>query len=502
MIKRTATTSSTSHRHESSTTPVDGALFNSRYATLASNTIDYWMLPEDPDITESQILRAIEEAPVLEDASLQIYIHVPFCAQSCRFCAFSGGNSLNFSEGQRYASLVVTQLRDLLDRMQIKGRRIRSVNVGGGSPDLLNGHIGHVLRAVRDLPGCQDDTEISVEFTLSTTKRVFIEELVRYGVTKASFGVQSVDPTVREHMRQPRSLKHLDQVLRWIDGRIPIVNADLITGMPGQTIQIVETDLRAMMNDPRINCVSSYVLTRGAAPSLIAGLESGDLPELPKPAQHAQMRLHTYGTLLREGWTRRGTNSYFNPKRIDPEVLEMVAGNECIGGSHYEAFLLGVGPQAISSLPGVRVENRVDIDGWCRAMERGDHPFHLRNCSTRHQRDIALWAFPLRWEGLPQHRWDRMQAAGAISSRQIQVLKELQQEGLIVHTNRGYELSILGEVFMGHIVRDLKSDEGRKAVDDYIAEGERLGRVMAEGAIRDTNEANNRQIALPLLREP
>ena len=155
-------------------------LFNTRYATMAANTIDYWMLPDDDRVTSGDVLSALERAPVLDEATLQIYIHVPFCAQRCRFCAFSGGNSLDFREAERYARLVVEQLRSLLDLTRIKGRPIRSVNIGGGSPDLLNGHVGHVLRAVHDLPGCSRDTEISVELTLSTARPEFIEELVRY----------------------------------------------------------------------------------------------------------------------------------------------------------------------------------------------------------------------------------------------------------------------------------------------------------------------------------
>ena len=168
-------------------------LLNTRYTTVASNTIDYWVVPDEESMTEEVIIRAIEHAPVLEDASLQIYIHVPFCAQRCRFCAFSGGNSLDFQQAERYSRLVVLQLQDLLDRTRIKGHPIRSVNIGGGSPDLLGVHVGHVLEAVHDLPGFTDDTELSVEFTLSTVKREFIQQLVKHSTTKASFGIQSFD---------------------------------------------------------------------------------------------------------------------------------------------------------------------------------------------------------------------------------------------------------------------------------------------------------------------
>lgn len=478
-----------------------GGLFDTRYSTLASNTIDYWMLPDDPAMTEQRVWASIENAPVLEDASLQIYVHVPFCAQRCRFCAFSGGNTLDFKQAERYSRLVVLQIREMIERSQIKGHPIRSVNVGGGSPDLVGAHIGYILEAMRGLPGCTDDTEFSVEFTLSTTSWEFIEELVRYNVTKASFGVQSLDRTVRGYMRQPRGLRHLEQVLGWIGGRIPAVNADLITGLPGQDLRTVQSDLQRLMDDPRINCISSYLLTPGAAPSLLAGLAGHDLPPLPSYPEQAMMRLHTYSTFLRNGWVRRGTNTYVNPQRLDPEIVQRIAGNECIGTSNYEAFLIAAGPQAVSYLPGARVENSVNIDGWLTAMEAGEHPFHLPKCNDVPQMDTALWVFPLRCESLPQQRFDRMIASEAITAEQLATLAAFEREGLVIHNNKGYELSILGEVFMGHLVHDLKQAAGQRAVDDYIVEGHALGRAISAGAVADSNEANNRQIALTLLNE-
>ncbi len=310
------------------TSAIDSGIFGTRYSTLASNTIDYWMLPDDESITVDDVLNAIATAQVLDNASLQVYVHVPFCAQRCRFCAFSGGNSLDFKQAERYARLVVIQLKDLLNRTQIKGHPIGSVNIGGGSPDLLGPHVDFVLRELRDLPGCTDETEFSVEFTLSTVKPEFIEALVRHNVTKASFGIQSLNAQVRRSMRQPRTLRHLEQVLAWINGRIPVVNADLMTGLSGQDLGIVLTDLHALMNDERINCISSYLLTPGAAPSLLAAIEAGKIPAMPSFPLQALMRLHTYSTLRRQGWIRAGTNTYINPERVSPEHIALLAGNE------------------------------------------------------------------------------------------------------------------------------------------------------------------------------
>ena len=475
------------------------SLLGTRFGDLAHNTIDYWMAPDDASMTASRVARAMRDAPVLPDASLSIYIHVPFCAQRCRFCAFSGGNTPDTRLAERYARLLVAQLQQLVGECPMRGQPIRAVNIGGGSPDLLGARIATVLDAVRQLPGFDDSTELAVEMTASTTRHEFIEALCAHGVHKASFGVQSLDPDVRRYMRQPKSTRHIGRLLDWIGGRIPVVNADLITGLPGQTLATVEADLEELMREPRINAISSYLLTVAAAPSLLAATSTGTIPAPPPALEQALMRLSTYGALRRAGWVRRGTNTYVDPRRMGDDILARMAGHECIGAGHYEAFLLGVGPQAVSCVPGARVENIVDVASWCDAVERGDPPYYLPKCSTQHQRDMALWVFPLRWEGLPEYRWRRLSESAALSQTQLETLDALENEGLVERRDGGYALSILGEVFMGHLVRNLKTAWGQRALDAYIDEGIALGAAAAARRTKDANRLNNRQLARSVL---
>jgi oxygen-independent coproporphyrinogen-3 oxidase len=471
------------------------ALLGTRYDQLARNTIDYWMQPDAPSLSTTRLQQALQAAPVLDGAALKLYLHVPYCAQQCRFCAFSGGNSLDWREAESYAALLVRQLHDLWGRTAMKRHPVRSVNIGGGSPDLLGDSIDIVLDAVRTLPGVTERTEVGVELTLATTKASFIDRLVAHGVGKVSFGVQSLDPTVRGYTRQPKTLKHLERVLDWIDGRIPVVNADLITGLPGQTREGVARDLDTLMADSRITALSSYLLTVGAAPALVAAIDRGTVPSVPPPLDQALMRLETYGAFRRAGWVRRGTNTYVDPRRIPAPALARMAGDECIGAPSYETFLLGVGPQAVSSLPGLRLENLVDVGAWSEAVKRDQLPVCVSKCSTVHQRDMALWTFPLRWEGLSRARWDAMLRDDALTPGQQHAFAALQHEGLITASEDGFSLSLLGEVFMGQLVRDLKSDSGRAAVDAYISEGEALGHAAAQGDAPEGNRLNNRQHA-------
>lgn len=167
-------------------------LLHTRFSNVAKNTIDYWMKPDSHGLKNVDIITALKNAPWTERSTLQLYLHVPYCAQKCTFCAFSGGNSLDFKTAEKYADLLVWQMNEMLNMTQAAGKPIASVNIGGGSPDLLKSAIGKVLAAVRNLKGCSSRTEISVEFTLSTATDEFINELARYNVTKASFGVQVI----------------------------------------------------------------------------------------------------------------------------------------------------------------------------------------------------------------------------------------------------------------------------------------------------------------------
>lgn len=468
-------------------------LLHTRFSNVAKNTIDYWMKPDSIDLSTDDMVAAFKEAPWNQRSTLQLYLHVPYCAQKCTFCAFSGGNSLDFKAAEKYTDLLVWQMKELLSISAANGKKIASVNIGGGSPDLLKGAIGKVLSAVRSLEGCTDKTEISVEFTLSTVSDEFIDELIRHKVTKASFGVQVIDPVVRRYLQMPTTLRNMDEICEKLSKGIPIINADLVTGFPGQTVKSVVEDLRYFINHPLINSVSSYLLTPGAAPKLVADIASGSIPKAPSQEEQAMFRLHTYTELLRNGWVRKGTNTYMDPKSIRAEVLDSVAGNECIGARRYDDFLIGCGAQAISSIPGARIENTVDIDKWMSEAQSGRHAFALEKCSLDKQYDTALWVFPLMAKGLLKTEFEELKSADLIDDTQVKSFEKFMTEGLIIDGGDSYFLSITGEVFMGHLVRELKKESDQQVIDDYISEGYVLGSLLSENKIPRNNSINDRQ---------
>ncbi|OJH34293.1 radical SAM protein [Cystobacter ferrugineus] len=477
-------------------------LLGTRYRKMPSSVTTWWNLPPNPNLTYEEVLRSLTEAPVFPDSTLQLYIHVPYCALTCRFCCFSGANHNKLRTIDRFSRLVVEQLKEMVNATKMRGRHVRSVYVGGGSPDHLGKEIGYILGEVRKLPGVDDRTEVTVEANYSTVSDEFLDELIRHNVTKFSCGVQSLDPKVREYMRLPRNLSKLWDIFNRLHGRIPLIDGDLLNGLPGQDRRICLSDLTQMMEHPAINCVSSYLYIPTGAPGVVAACATGELPPTPTQEEIALTRLLVFSQFQRRGWVRQGIETYMNPDRVAPELMERCPGNEGIGSRRYEDFLLAAGPMATSYVPGGRLENTNNLELWFSEMEKGRHPFFLPKSTPGHQKDMTLWAFPLDKTGLPKKQYERICEPGVCSEHQLRTFHEFVDEGLIVErpNGDGYELSILGQVFKGSMVADMKNPASRATLDAQIAEGFELAKAIAAGLLKDGNAVNDRQAADKALR--
>lgn len=111
---------------------MNNQLLHTRFKNVAKNTIDYWMKPDSKNLTHEKIINALKNAPWNERSTLQLYLHVPYCAQKCTFCAFSGGNSLDFKTAEKYTDLLIWQMKNLLSLTNAYGKPIKSINIGGG----------------------------------------------------------------------------------------------------------------------------------------------------------------------------------------------------------------------------------------------------------------------------------------------------------------------------------------------------------------------------------
>jgi oxygen-independent coproporphyrinogen-3 oxidase len=125
---------------------------------------------------------------------LRLYVHVPFCAQKCAYCAFysepSSGELIN-----RYAAALVREMEIVADDLKPK-----TIFFGGGTPSLLNlRQWEQILRAMEklNLLGAEEFTVECNPATVSADKAKLFRD---FGVNRISMGVQSLDEKLLDRL--------------------------------------------------------------------------------------------------------------------------------------------------------------------------------------------------------------------------------------------------------------------------------------------------------------
>jgi oxygen-independent coproporphyrinogen-3 oxidase len=171
---------------------------------------------------------------------LGIYVSVPFCRTKCSYCNFAS----DVFSGVVFARYVDRVCADIESATQIAARmggqmesNVDSIYLGGGTPTVLEGaQLEQVFAAVRRHFDVNPQAEITVECAPGTLNNAMLESLLRCGVNRVSFGVQSfVDQEAAAVGRLHKRATVLNDVSRLRAAGITNFNIDLIAGLPHQT---------------------------------------------------------------------------------------------------------------------------------------------------------------------------------------------------------------------------------------------------------------------------
>src|SRR5687768_8382078 len=125
-----------------------------------------------------------EQAKAEAPAPLGLYVHVPFCASSCDFCAFY--------QTEPTAALVERFLEGVAQEAKLVSwtRPVTTVFWGGGTPGLLAPRdLTRLTAIVRERLG-GELREWTVELAPASVTEARLEVLREAGVTRVSMGVQ------------------------------------------------------------------------------------------------------------------------------------------------------------------------------------------------------------------------------------------------------------------------------------------------------------------------
>jgi putative oxygen-independent coproporphyrinogen III oxidase len=180
-----------------------------------------------------------------------VYIHVPFCAARCDYCAFATWTD----QDALMTAYVEACVRELAEADLPPAA---SVFVGGGTPSRLDAELlARLLRAVATAPGA----EVTAECNPEDASGPMLESWRNAGVTRVSFGVQSMVP----HVLDALGRRHRPGAVTAAAARVKAAgfeswNVDLIYGATGETAADWERTLDEVLAlDPPH--VSAYALT-------------------------------------------------------------------------------------------------------------------------------------------------------------------------------------------------------------------------------------------------
>ena len=177
--------------------------------------------------------------------AIGIYVHIPFCVQKCLYCDF---NSYAGAEKRRdeYIRALLGEIRATAHRPGVGGVRADSVYIGGGTPTTLDPqYINTILRELKDRFDIADDAEITIECNPKTAEKADFEKLLRAGVNRLSIGLQSDDDALLKRLGRIHLYEDFLKCLSDAkEAGFENISADLMFGIPGQTLGIWEKTLR------------------------------------------------------------------------------------------------------------------------------------------------------------------------------------------------------------------------------------------------------------------
>ncbi len=169
---------------------------------------------------------------------LSVYVHIPFCASLCYYCACNKIITRRRERGEDYLGLLEQEL-DLQAAQLGRHSRVTQLHLGGGSPTFLDdaqlGRLMVMLHHRFDIdvgPGA----ECAIEVDPRTVDATRLQALRGMGFNRLSLGVQDFDPGVQQAVHRVQPFAQVAALMASARALgFDSVNFDLIYGLPRQT---------------------------------------------------------------------------------------------------------------------------------------------------------------------------------------------------------------------------------------------------------------------------
>lgn len=303
-------------------------------------------------VTASDYKAALASA----SGNVSLYVHIPYCEKICWYCGCNTGAANRPQRLTSYLDALHREIALVAERLPASAR-VKRIAFGGGSPNALppDDFLRLMDAVAANFP--LDAPLISVELDPRSLTEEWGPVIKAVGTQYASMGVQTFAPHLQQAIGRIQPLSMIERSVELLrNAGIRSLNFDLMYGLPGQ----VRADLTDTLRRAEYLGADRIALFGYAhVPHLIPRQRRIDHTALPSQEERFAMAELGYRQLARAGYVPVGFDHFARP--ADPLARAALGGNL---RRNFQGFtddqasvLLGLGASAISSFPGLLIQN-------------------------------------------------------------------------------------------------------------------------------------------------
>jgi oxygen-independent coproporphyrinogen-3 oxidase len=326
---------------------------------------------------ETQYVQALQERhlnPRSVSSPLSLYVHVPFCASLCYYCACNKIITGNYQKALDYLGDLTREVELLLPYLG-EAQTVSQVHLGGGTPTFFKDQeLRTLVNMLQTAFHWQPGGEFSIEVDPRTVDEARLETLWNLGFNRLSLGVQDLENQVQQAVNRVQTMESIDRLMQTARAiGFGSINLDLIYGLPLQTQQSWQRTLNSVlaMKPDRLAMYGYAHLPARFKPQRHIPVDS-----LPSAKDKTGMLSSALQSLQDAGYVYIGMDHFALPNDSLSVAKRQGRLHRNFQGysTRPDGDLIGLGVSAIGSMGASYVQNARNLEAYSDMLQHGRLP--------------------------------------------------------------------------------------------------------------------------------
>ena len=399
---------------------------------------------------------------------LSLYVHLPFCASLCYFCACNKIITQHPERAQDYLRYLGRELELHMSHVG-QGQPLSQLHLGGGTPTFLSdSQLSELMSMLRRHFSLLPAGEFSVEVDPRTVTPDRLASLAELGFNRLSFGVQDFDPAVQKAVHRVQDTGQVFSLVAAARAHgMQSVNVDLIYGLPQQSPQSFDCTLEQVAR-LRPDRIALYAYAH--LPTRFKPQRRIDAMQLPGAADKVTMLSRSLAALSAAGYVYVGMDHF----ALAEDALA-VAKRQGRLHRNFQGYstqpdcdLIALGVSSIGCVGAVYSQNAKSLDEYYDLLNH-DHLPVVRGLALSRD-DILRRSIIMALMCQGAVHFESVSTAHLVDftrhfAPELQALQALKVQGLVEVDDAGIQVTSMGWYFVRAIAmvfdRHLQADVNR-----------------------------------------